>query len=94
MNLTNNYTTAHFRNATERCLREIEESDYPAGITRQGEPVVVMMAARVYQELVDLVEQADTLEGLGKSIAGMGLAEPVPADELLARLRHQLELDA
>jgi PHD/YefM family antitoxin component YafN of YafNO toxin-antitoxin module len=77
------------RNAPE-FLRELKETGHPVVLTINGKAELVVQDSASYQKLIELAERVEHLEALRESVEEMKAGKGIPAEEVLAEMRHIL----
>ncbi|CAN5894398.1 MAG: type II toxin-antitoxin system Phd/YefM family antitoxin [Gemmatimonadetes bacterium] len=77
------------RNYSEHLVR-LKESRRPELLTRNGKAVLVIQDPDAYQELLDKLEEAETIISLHRALQEAERGEGTPIGEALPRLRERL----
>lgn len=77
------------RNARRHAER-LRETRRPEILTLNGSAELVVQNAGAYQELLDRIDELETLRALDEAEAEIERGEVEPASEMLARLRRDL----
>jgi PHD/YefM family antitoxin component YafN of YafNO toxin-antitoxin module len=82
-----------FKRRTTQLLAQMKKSRRPVVLTINGKAELIVQDAASYQQLLDLVEQAEMMEFLRESRADMEAGRTEPAREALDRLakKHKLK---
>lgn len=83
--------TAFTRNARNHSKR-LRETGRPEVLTVNGSAELVVQSAKAYQELLDRLDELETLRALDEAAAEIERGEVEPADDVLARLRRELNI--
>lgn len=77
------------RNAS-RHVDRLRESRRPELLTLNGTPELVVQNAQAYEELLDRLDELETLAALNEAATEIERGEGEPASEVFARLRRDL----
>jgi PHD/YefM family antitoxin component YafN of YafNO toxin-antitoxin module len=92
INLNNIHPLTDFKRHTTEFREQLKKSGLPAVLTVEGRPELVVQDAAAYQKLLDLLEQAEAIEGIRAGLESMKLGQGQPAEQFFADLRAKLGL--
>jgi PHD/YefM family antitoxin component YafN of YafNO toxin-antitoxin module len=75
---------------TSEFLRQLQVSGHPVVLTINGQAKLVIQDTASYQKLIELAEQAETMEALRESVAEMIAGKGIPAEEVFAGMEQIL----
>ncbi|HEX5726550.1 MAG TPA: type II toxin-antitoxin system Phd/YefM family antitoxin [Longimicrobiaceae bacterium] len=81
------YSLTEFQRKTREHIARLKETGRPAVLTVNGKAEVVVQDAEAYQDLLDLVDQAEAVIGIQRGLESMARGEGRPLDEALDALR-------
>ncbi len=81
---------SNFKRNTPEFLRQLKESGHPVVLTINGKAELVVQDSASYQKLIELADRAERMEALRASIDDMRAGKVVPAEDVLAEMRHIL----
>ena len=89
-------TLTHFKANTAEVLERLKTTGAPMVLTVEGEAQVVVQDAGSYQEMLQLLDRAQAIEGIRRGLSSMERGEGRPADEVFERIRgrHEISRDA
>ncbi len=82
---------SNFKRNTPEFLRQLKETGHPIVLTINGKAELVVQDTASYQKLIDLAERAERMDALKASLDDMKAGKVVPADDVLAEMRHILD---
>ena len=68
MNLTDIHSLTDFQRNVKAHLKHLKETGRPEGLTITGKAAVVVQYAESYQRLLELVDQAEAVEGIQRGL--------------------------
>jgi len=77
---------------TKDHLKRLEKSRRPLVLTLNGKAKAVVIDAQSYDELMEKVEQAKTVEAVGEGLEDVKRGRTKPAAEVLERMRRKHKL--
>jgi len=80
----------NFKRNTPEFLRQLKETGQPVVLTINGKAELVVQDSASYQRLIELADRAERMEALWASIDDMRAGKVIPADDVLAEMRHIL----
>ena len=89
IDLKNIYSLSDFQRKTREHIRRLKKSGHPEVLTVKGKAELVVQDAASYQELLDALEQAETLSGIRRGLKSMEEGEGRPAAQALAQIRKK-----
>ena len=81
---------SNFKRNTPEFLRQLKETGHPVVLTINGKAELVVQDSASYQKLIELADRAERMEALQASIEDMRAGKVIPADDVLAEMRHIL----
>jgi len=95
MHLEDIYSLTEFQRHAKEHIARLKETGRPEVLTVNGRAEVVVQDAASYQELLDLIERLEALEGIKQGLESMHRGEGRPADEVFREMRkkHDIALD-
>jgi PHD/YefM family antitoxin component YafN of YafNO toxin-antitoxin module len=90
------HTLEEFRDNAEEHLRRIKETGRPEVLTIDGEPSLVVQDIESYHRLLDALDEAQTIVGVGRGLRDVEAGRTLPAAEAFdeIRRRHDIPRDA
>jgi prevent-host-death family protein len=90
------YSLTDFQRHAKEHIERLKQTGRPEVLTVNGKAEVVVQDAASYQKLLELLDQAEALEGIRKGLESMHRGEGRPAAEVLQRIRkkHHIAHDA
>src|SRR5208283_6235836 len=82
---------SNFKRNTPEFLRQLKETGHPVVLTINGKAELVVQDTASYQKLIELAERAERMDALKASIEDMKAGKVIPAEEVLAEMRHILD---
>ncbi len=85
-------TLTHFKTHTSEVLERLKATGAPMALTVDGEAQVVVQDADSYHEMLEVLDRAQAIEGIRRSLDSMARGEGRPAEEVFEgiRRRHQI----
>lgn len=83
------YSLTDFQRNVKAHLRAIKKTGRPRVLTVNGKAELVVQDARAYQKLLDILAQAEAIEGIRRGLASMKRGAGQPADEVFEVIRKQ-----
>src|SRR5579871_365164 len=78
-----------FKRNTNEFVKQMKETKSPVVLTVNGKAELVVQDAESYQALLEIIERAETIEGIRRGLAQMKRGEGRPADEVFAEIRQK-----
>jgi PHD/YefM family antitoxin component YafN of YafNO toxin-antitoxin module len=90
------YSLTDFQRNVKAHLRAIKKTGRPRVLTVNGKAELIVQDARAYQKLLDILDQAEAIEGVRRGLASMERGAGRPADEVFdaIRKRHKIPRSA
>ena len=79
---------SNFKRNTLEFLRQLKETGHPVVLTINGKAELVVQDTASYQKLIELAERAERMDALKASLDDMKAGKVIPADDVLAEMRH------
>jgi hypothetical protein len=81
-----------FKRNTAEFRERLRKSGLPAVLTVEGRPELVVQDAAAYQRMLDLLERAETIEGIHRGLEAMahGKGRPIEAFDTEMRRKHKI----
>jgi PHD/YefM family antitoxin component YafN of YafNO toxin-antitoxin module len=89
INLANIYSFTEFQRNAKAFVAQIKGSKDPLVLTVNGKAELIVQDAQAYQDLLDRLDQAETIAGIVKSMEEFEQGKGIPAREALERLRQK-----
>jgi prevent-host-death family protein len=86
------HSLTDFKQRTPDFVKQLRETGDPIVLTINGKAAVVVQDAKSYQQLLDLAERNRTLEAIRQALEEMRSGKGRPAADVLAELRHELNV--
>jgi hypothetical protein len=83
------HSLTDFQRDAKSHIKRLKQSGRPEVLTVNGRASVVVQDAFAYQELIDVVERAETLAGIGRGLESMRRGKGELANDVFARLRKR-----
>ena len=83
------YSLTDFQRNVKAHLRAIKKTGRPRVLTVNGKAELIVQDARAYQKLLDLLDQAEAVEGIRRGLASMKLGSGRTADEVFDAIRKK-----
>jgi prevent-host-death family protein len=80
---------SNFKRDSIAVIDQLKRTGRPVVLTINGKAEVVVQDAKSYQNLMDLIEQAETVIGIRKGLDSMARGEGIPAEKAFAKLRKK-----
>ena len=91
LDITNDIDSlSNFKRNTPEFLRQLKETGHPVILTVNGKAELVVQDTASYQKLIELAERAERMDALKASVEDMKARRVIPAEDVLAELRHIL----
>lgn len=78
-----------FKRDSVTLIGQLKRTGRPIVLTINGKAEVVVQDAKSYQQMLDLVDRAETVVGIRKGLASMERGEGIPADKAFEKLRKK-----
>ena len=86
------HSLTDFKRRTTEFVKQLKETGAPVVLTVNGKAELVVQDAAAYQELVDLVEQMETVQILRERLAAARRGEGRPVEEFFAEMEQKYSL--
>ena len=86
------HTLTDFKRNSTQLLERLETSGRPQVLTVDGRAKAVLVGVEAFERMLDLVDQAETMEGIRRGIAAMEAGDTVSLAEAEVELRKRLGL--
>ena len=86
------HTLTDFKRNSTKLLRELETSGCTQVLVVDGRPKAVLISVKVFERLADVIEKAETLEGIRRGLADVEAGRTLTLAEAEAELRRRLGL--
>jgi predicted transcriptional regulator len=80
------HSLTEFHRNTKRHLKMLRRSGRPEILTINGRAALVVQDAARYQESLDVLERAETIDGIRRGLASMRKGGGAPAEKVFERL--------
>lgn len=87
IDLNDIYSLSDFQRKTREHIERLRETRKPAVLTVNGKAELVVQDASAYQDLLDLVDQAEAIIGIQRGLDSMDRGEGEPLDRAIAKIR-------
>jgi PHD/YefM family antitoxin component YafN of YafNO toxin-antitoxin module len=77
-----------FQRNAKSTIRRLKRTKRPEILTVQGRAEIVVQDARAYQEILDRLEESETLAGIRRGLEDLDAGRGRPAGDVLADLRR------
>lgn len=81
-----------FKRDSVTLISQLKRTGRPVVLTINGKAEVVVQDTKSYQQMLDLVDQAEAVVGIRKGLASMARGEGIPAEEAFERLRKKYHI--
>ena len=90
---TDIHSLTDFKRRTGEFVEQMKQTGHPLVLTVNGKAELVVQDAESYQELLDLKDRAETIEGIRKGLESMKAGRTRPAKEALEEIwrKHDLQ---
>ena len=90
------YSLTDFQRHAKEHIERLKQTGQPEVLTVNGKAELVVQDAASYQKLLELLDQAEALEGIRQGLESMRRGEGRPAAEVWQRIRkkHSIAHDA
>lgn len=90
------HSLTDFQRNTKEHIQRLKETGRPEVLTVNGKAEIVVQDAASYQKLLELIDRAETIEGIQRGLESMQRGEGKPAHEVFTQLRkkHNIPHDA
>ena len=89
INLKHIYSLSDFQRKTREHIRRLKRTGSPEVLTVNGRAEIVVQDAKSYQELLDALDQAETLAGIRTGLDSMAQGQGRPVGAAIARIRKK-----
>ena len=86
---TETYSLADFQRNAKKHVQRLKECRQPEVLTINGKAEVVVQDAKAYEELLEVVERAEAIEGIQRGLDSMQCGEGSPAVKVLDTIREK-----
>jgi prevent-host-death family protein len=81
-----------FKRHTAEFVEQLKQTGRPQVLTVNGRATVVVQDAEAYQQLLDLVERAEAIDGIRRGLESAARGEGRPAEEVFAEIRSKYDI--
>ena len=81
-----------FKRDSVTLIGQLKRTGRPVVLTINGKAEVVVQDAKSYQQMLELVDQAESVVGIRKGLASMARDEGVPAEKAFEKLRKKYNI--
>jgi len=81
-----------FKRRTAEFVKRMKQTGRPVVLTVNGKAELVVQDAESYQELLDLKDRAEAIEGIRKGLESMKGGRTRPVDEVFEDIRREHEI--
>jgi PHD/YefM family antitoxin component YafN of YafNO toxin-antitoxin module len=81
-----------FKRDSVTLIGQMKRTGRPVVLTINGKAEVVVQDAKSYQQMLDMVDQAEAIVGIRKGLASMARGEGIPVEKAFERLRRKYRL--
>lgn len=89
INLDDIQSLTDFKRNTAKYMKKMKKSRNPVVLTVNGKAELVVQDAKAYQQMLERIEQAETVAALRQGVAEFERGEGRPAREALEELRQK-----
>src|SRR4051812_3024302 len=82
----------NFKRNTAVYMKRMKQSGRPIVLTVNGKAEVVVQDAAAYQQLLALLDQMETVEGIRQGLEDMKAGKGRPAEEVLKEIRKKFKI--
>lgn len=83
------HTLAEFRENAEEHLKRLKDTGEPEVLTVDGQPSLVVQDLESYQRLLDALDSAETIVGVGRGMRDAEAGRTRPAAEAFEEIRRK-----
>ena len=92
VDLDNVESLSAFKRRTSEFLERIRADGKPLVLTVNGKAEVVVLGAEIFQRIAELLDQAETIEGIRQGLEQAKRGEARPVEEVFGELRRKYEI--
>ena len=81
-----------FKRDSVTLIGQLKRTGRPVVLTINGKAEVVVQDAKSYQQMLELVDQAEAVIGIRKGLASMDRGEGIPAEKAFEKLRKKYNI--
>ena len=89
---TDIHSLTDFKRRTGEFVEQMKQTGHPLVLTVNGKAELVVQDAESYQELLDLKDRAETIEGIRKGLESMKAGRTRPIEEVFAEIEREHEV--
>ncbi len=89
---TDIHSLTDFKRRTGEFVEQMKQTGHPLVLTVNGKAELVVQDAESYQELLDLKDRAETIEGVRKGLESMKAGRTRPIEEVFAEIEREHEV--
>ncbi len=89
---TDIHSLTDFKRRTGEFVEQMKQTGHPLVLTVNGKAKLVVQDAASYQELLDLKDRAETIEGIRKGLESMKAGRTRPIEEVFAEIEREHEI--
>ena len=89
---TDIHSLTDFKRRTGEFVEQMKQTGHPLVLTVNGKAELVVQDAASYQELLDLKDRAETIEGVRKGLEAMKAGRTRPIEEVFAEIEREHEV--
>ncbi len=90
--LKNIQSLTSFKRNTSKSVEQIKKSKSPIVLTVNGKAELVVLDAAEYEEMLEKIEQAETIRAIKTGIEAFEKGEAKPARQALAELKEKYDI--
>jgi prevent-host-death family protein len=79
-----------FKRKTAECVEQMKESGRPMVLTVNGKAQLVVQDAKSYQNILEMLDRAQAVEGIRRGLESVARGEGKPLRQAVAELRRKL----
>lgn len=83
---TDIHSLTDFKRRTSEFVQELKRTGRPFVLTVNGRAQLIVQDATAYEQLFDLIDRAEAIEGIRRGLESFARGEARPADEVFAEL--------
>jgi len=89
---TDIHSLTDFKRRTGEFVEQMKQTGHPLVLTVNGKAELVVQDTASYQELLDLKDRAETIEGIRKGLESMKAGRTRPIEEVFAEIEREHEV--
>jgi prevent-host-death family protein len=83
------HSLTDFKRNTNEFMKQMKATKSPVVLTVNGKAELVVQDAASYQEMLEALERAQTIEGIRRGLEQMKRGEGRPSEEVFAEIRQK-----